>query len=94
MRILVHTRDRRQSTLKRMATVMLGELRSVTNTRFAAGVFGGLLLPLLLGSGWAMPVDTRPAAAMMFLMVLTGEFAERYLFFRAAPASRMPGALR
>jgi formate dehydrogenase iron-sulfur subunit len=93
-RILVHARDRRQSTLKRMATVMLGELQSVTNTRFISGVLGGIVLPLLLGSGLVEPADLRPVAAAMFVLILAGEFAERYLFFRAAPASRMPGALR
>jgi len=30
----------------------------------------------------------------MLVALAAGEFAERYLFFRAAPASRMPGGLR
>jgi hypothetical protein len=28
----------------------------------------------------------------MFVLLLAGEGCERYLFFRAAPPSRMPGA--
>jgi hypothetical protein len=32
-------------------------------------------------------------SAALLALLLAGEFSERYLFFRAAPASRMPGGL-
>jgi DMSO reductase anchor subunit len=32
--------------------------------------------------------------SLSLMLLLTGELAERYLFFSAAPASRMPGGIR
>jgi hypothetical protein len=47
---------------------------------------------LLLGSKLGETPHT--AVALMVVLLLGGEIAERVLFFRAAPASRMPGGLR
>lgn len=91
--ILRHRRDRQRSSKKRIAYVMLADLRAYTAARFGFGVTGGILLPLWLLSG-KLPPDRLPfASTLLFLCLLAGEFAERYLFFRAAPASRMPGGL-
>ncbi|HVU04610.1 MAG TPA: DmsC/YnfH family molybdoenzyme membrane anchor subunit [Polyangiaceae bacterium] len=90
---LLHASDVRQSALKRVAVVMLGDLRGVTLTRFLSAALGGLLLPALPLAG-VRPEDPRILCTVMFVALLVGEFAERYLFFRAAPASRMPGGLR
>jgi hypothetical protein len=93
-RRLLHVRERRNSMHKRMATVMLGELSRVTQLRFAAGVLGGLFVPVLF---LRVPITEQVAAFLACLMaalLLLAEFSERYLFFRAAPASRMPGGLR
>jgi DMSO reductase anchor subunit len=91
---LLHTRDRRQSVHKRMAQVMLGDLARPTALRFVAGGVGGILFPITFLYAPINPVLTPGLSLAMLLLALLGEFAERYLFFRAAPASRMPGGLR
>jgi formate dehydrogenase iron-sulfur subunit len=91
--LLGHARDRQLSTEKRVARVMLGDLRAVTGLRLALSLLGGILLPtLLLGS--SLREQPHAAVLCMVVLLLGGEIAERVLFFRAAPASRMPGALR
>lgn len=92
-RELLHARDLRQSALKRVAIVMLGDLRRATIVRFALLMVGGLLLPLTALAAHTASAR-RPVALAMLAFLVAGELAERYLFFRAAPASRMPGGLR
>jgi hypothetical protein len=77
-----------------MALVMLGDLAAHTRARFACGVTGGVVLPLAIGLGPLDPDATRALALALLGALLAGELLERYLFFRAAPASRMPGGLR
>ncbi|HEX5446742.1 MAG TPA: hypothetical protein VFW87_23190, partial [Pirellulales bacterium] len=83
--------------LKRTALLMVGELKSVTQGRFALGLFGGVLLPLAMagGLGATHDADTRLALAVHALIVaalLMGELMERFLFFTAVVAPKMPGA--
>lgn len=74
----------------RSALLLLSpQLRAVNELRVAAAVLGGLLslLPLAIGA--------NPAVAWLTLgLVLAGEFAERYLFFRAVDAPKMPGSVK
>jgi formate dehydrogenase iron-sulfur subunit len=92
--LLLHARNKLQTIEKRMAHVMLTDLRVATALRFALGACGGLLLPWLLQLQ-AISEQALPALALVMWGLLTlGELTERYLFFRAAPASRMPGGLR
>ncbi len=92
-RSLLHARDRRQSTERRRAQVMLGDLRTVTVLRFVFARFGGVLLPAVFLATSGQQPGTAWALAMLVTLFM-GEVAERVLFFRAAPASRMPGGLR
>jgi DMSO reductase anchor subunit len=91
--LLLHFRDTGQSAEKRMALVMLGDLRTATNLRFGLAAAGGLVMPGIVwltgfdGRGWAI------ASSIMLVVLLAAELVERYLFFRAAPASRMPGGI-
>jgi DMSO reductase anchor subunit len=86
-----HLRDRQHTVWKRIALVMSRDLRTVTTWRFLTGIAGGVVAPalcLLAGVG-------APALAVVALLLMAaGELLERYLFFKAAPASRMPGGLR
>jgi Fe-S-cluster-containing dehydrogenase component/DMSO reductase anchor subunit len=91
---LTHAREARHSPLKRMACLMLGELRNVTLFRFCAGIVGGVLLPWAALSGTFASGSLRAPAAAMLVLLIAGELAERYLFFSAAPSSRMPGSLK
>jgi hypothetical protein len=91
--VLRHRRDPRHSVAKRMAIVMLGDLRGATNARFGCALGGSLLAPIVVAltgsAGWIVV----PVALLMVALLLAGELAERYLFFRAAPPSRMPGGI-
>jgi formate dehydrogenase iron-sulfur subunit len=91
---LSYATDRRTTALKRMAMVMRGELWSVTLLRFALLVVGGVLLPAGLLAKRFSDGAWMPITLVVLCTLLAGELAERYLFFRAAPASRMPGGLR
>jgi Fe-S-cluster-containing dehydrogenase component len=95
--LLTRVRQRHQSATKRMVLLLLGELRRITVWRFALGVVGGLVLPLWL----CLARTERPPrwSTVALIVALLGclaaaEGIERYLFFRAAPPSRMPGAIR
>ncbi len=96
--ILRHVRDPHHSVLKRSALLMIRDLRRVTLARFIFGGLGGVALPaLVLGLAPRAHAAYAPlvavATAAMFLLCLGGELAERYLFFAAAPPSKMPGGL-
>jgi DMSO reductase anchor subunit len=82
--------DGRNSPARQTARLLVGPLRWANEVRVTAALFGGILLPFMLGAG-AMP----PWAAWIALpLVLIGELAERYLFFRAVDAPKMPGLPR
>jgi hypothetical protein len=90
---------RRQPTpLKRTALLMTGELRKVTALRFVCGAIGGVLLPAALliedrvtTSGYPTALFAVVALSMVALL-LAGELLERYLFFTAVVAPKMPGS--
>ena len=86
--IFRHLGSRRHTALKRTAILMRGDLGRVTLARFAAGAIGGVLLPALVATGHA---GGRGVAVVIFVLTLGGELAERWLFFTAASAPRMPG---
>jgi Fe-S-cluster-containing dehydrogenase component/DMSO reductase anchor subunit len=94
---LSHLRGRAHTVMKRAAILMVRDLRVVTLIRFVAGAIGGVVLPLLwLGAGVALEEPTAQAtvgALLILVMLIVGELCERYLFFAAAPPSRMPGGL-
>jgi formate dehydrogenase iron-sulfur subunit len=98
----LHLRDTHHSVQKRIALLMIGDLKRVTQARFVFGALGGLVLPaagmLLLrlgppGGGPYPMFALTLMAALSFAFCLAGELAERYLFFAAAPASKMPGGI-
>ncbi len=82
--------------LKRSALLMTMDLASAAKWRFALGITGGILLPGL----WLWHSESSGAwllhavVAGQFLALVAGELLERYLFFTAVVASRMPGGLR
>jgi hypothetical protein len=61
---------------------------------------GGLLLPAVLlverarldGADGFHPMFLCAMVSLVFLTLLIGEFMERYLFFAASAAAKMPGA--
>jgi len=96
--ILRHVRDPHHSVLKRSALLMMRDLRRVTLARFICGALGGLALPALALAIASRAADGAPplvgaVTVAIFALCLAGELGERYLFFAAAPPSKMPGGL-
>jgi hypothetical protein len=85
------------SSWKRSAQLHVGPLSAVTIARFGCGVLGGVILPLM---AWNQsPMASEPLARATVLAaaataLLASELLERYLFFAANAAPRMPGAIR
>ena len=87
---------RQNSPLKRSALLMSGELSSVTLARFACGILGGVLMPLFLLNHQTQPIQNLTLfliVSILFIACLAGELLERYLFFSAVAAPRMPGVI-
>ena len=90
---------RKQTTpLKRSALLMTGPLVRWTQARFACGILGGVLMPIvlraLIGSVAPSSLSMLVTSAVLFVTCLAGELLERYLFFAAVASPRMPGTLR
>jgi len=98
--IFVRLRQVGFSPLKRTALLLSGELSMTTLLRFFFGIVGGLLLPLILLSDKsiaASPDGFQPLFVGILVvliggLLLLGELLERYLFFAASVAPKMPGA--
>lgn len=88
---------RQNSPLKRSALLMSRQLSNVTLARFACGLLGGVLMPcFLLNQQMHSQHNLKLfiAVSILFIACLFGELLERYLFFSAVAAPRMPGILR
>lgn len=103
-----HLSDPQHSILKRTALLMARDLRVTTRARFACGAIGGIALPAAallltnsepvraffsLAEGVVPHLALTVFAALSFVLCLIGELLERFLFFAAAPASKMPGGI-
>jgi formate dehydrogenase iron-sulfur subunit len=97
--IFAHLFSRRLTPLKRTAMLETGELARWTSQRFLCGALGGIVLPGFL---FLAPIlDKQQSLSTQFVtvaMVLSlaisflGEVFERYLFFSAVIAPKMPGS--
>ncbi|MEO1971108.1 MAG: hypothetical protein ABGX07_06110, partial [Pirellulaceae bacterium] len=81
---------------KRGALLMTVELGMTTLRRFFFGVVGGIVLPLMLaGKGNVAdayhPLFVGGMTLLMLVLLMIGELHERYLFFAASVAPKMPG---
>jgi DMSO reductase anchor subunit len=96
---LRHLRAKQNSPAKRSAVLMTGPLARTTAGRFACGLVGGVVLPALLlahvTEGRASPSGPFVGVVVLasFVACLIGELLERFLFFTAVVAPRMPGRL-
>ena len=73
--------------LRRTAVLQLGPLRPLLGLRLLCAISGGLLVPFLLTVG-ALSQRWAVGAAVV---LLAGEFAERWLFFTSVAPQKMPG---
>jgi Fe-S-cluster-containing dehydrogenase component/DMSO reductase anchor subunit len=96
--IFIHLSSRRLTPLKRTAMLATGELGRWTSQRFMCGVIGGVALPGFL---FLAPIlDKQQPLSTLFVAIavvlclgisFVGEVFERYLFFSAVIAPKMPG---
>jgi len=96
--LLAHLRGKQLTPLKRSALLLTGDLARVAKWRFALGIAGGLVVPAIWiwnsRQGASGPPFPYVLLIGQFAALLAGELLERYLFFTAVVAPRMPGALR
>lgn len=97
--IFRHLLTGRMTPLRRSALLLTRELSSVALARFALGLLGGIVMPLLLlnvlpSLSIGNTVQFAAMTVLLFLASLLGELLERYLFFAACAAPRMPGGIR
>lgn len=92
-----HLRDPEHTPMKRTARLAAGPLLRPTVARLGLGFIGGVLLPLLLLAGirghMTDPIAIAVLTGAVFAMTLAAELLERYLFFTAVVAPKMPGGL-
>ena len=79
------------TALGRSAKLHLGPLRRVTIARFLLGVIGAIVLPMAMLRG---TTQSAGFAVASLVLLTAGEFLERYMYFAAVAAPRMPGAVR
>lgn len=96
-----HLRLRRHSPQRQSAVLMTGALAGPALARFSLGFLGGVCMPGFLWLNHATQghvaggsVFLTVTVAMLFAACLAGELLERYLFFTACAAPKMPGGLR
>lgn len=95
--IFMHLRTRFLSPMKRTATLLVSSFGNHSLLRFGASLIGGILLPMMLVEG-GLGANLSPDGAAWtlvtaFVFCLIGEITERYLFFTAVVAPRMPGVV-
>lgn len=93
LEILAHLRERGLGELKRSAMLLIGELRPVFALRVALGIAGALLAWLAARTPQLQPAALFTLWLFSFGCLLASELFERSLFFRAASAPKMPGAI-
>lgn len=93
--LLRHRRDSTFTDLRRTAMLLTDQLRAVTAWRFALGVVGGVVAPLVVLACLASPQPAVLAATIvafaMLVALIGGELCERWQFFTAVTSPRMPG---
>lgn len=93
--VLLHLRDRRQTELRRTATLLSTSLSDMLRVRVGLAVLGGAILPLASLSQLAESNHVAAAtwAFIGTLVLVFGEVLERITFFSACAAPRMPGGI-
>lgn len=95
---LLHLRERHHSAQKRSAMLLVGELNRITLKRYFFAILGGVFLPMILLANSKLsstdsfhPLFFVVATMLVFVLLFIGELHERYLFFAASVAPKMPG---
>ncbi len=98
--LLRHLFSRAMTSMKRSALLMVRDLANPAVARFAFGTLGGLVAPALMLRQFSATtlshgqLELAITTLLLFGASLAGELLERYLFFAAVAAPRMPGGIR
>lgn len=98
--IFRHLLLRAMTSMKRSALLMVRDLANPTIARFALGILGGIVAPalstrlLMESTIHDSAIECVVATFIIFAASVAGELFERYLFFAAVAAPRMPGGIR
>jgi Fe-S-cluster-containing dehydrogenase component/DMSO reductase anchor subunit len=96
--ILRNLADHRMTSLKRTAMLVTGTLSKVAISRMGLGFLGGIALPLIIlnriEASPSVDLTVGISIGLAWVACLAGELLERYLFFAAVAAPRMPGGVR
>jgi hypothetical protein len=90
----------RNSPLKRSALLVIGPLQHISLCRLGAGAMGGIIIPFFVlleqsqTQDWNVSFVGGACIVLVWVGCLVGELLERYLFFAAVSAPRMPGGVR
>jgi len=97
--IFLNLPKKQHTPLKRTALLMTGELGLTTMKRYFFGIVGGIVAPGLLisenivgSSAGFSPLFVGVVVVLSLVVLLIGELLERYLFFTAVVAPKMPGS--
>jgi formate dehydrogenase iron-sulfur subunit len=97
--VTVMDTDAYPAIAERSARLIAGPLQFAWVSRLALGFLGGIAIPLAglanlaaFGTPFS-PVVLSVWGAFVLLLTITGEILERYLFFTAVMAPKMPGAV-
>ena len=96
--IFSQLRLRQNTPRRRTALLLSGALSMTTLRRYFFGFIGGLALPLILlgeatiAADGYHPIFVGVATLLVLGLLTAGELLQRYLFFAASVAPRMPGA--
>jgi formate dehydrogenase iron-sulfur subunit len=93
---LAHLRDKRQGDLKRSALLLVSQLSHVLRWRLFCAAFGGFAAPLACDFALSRGASSEALvwACIAWVALFAGELCERFTFFAAMSAPRMPGAFR
>ncbi|HCS53595.1 MAG TPA: hypothetical protein DIW81_18725 [Planctomycetaceae bacterium] len=90
-----HLQYEEDSSLKTSAELLVEPLRYVLGTRMAFALLSMALAFVIVGQENTLaPTAIAVLAALSGISALLGELTERYLFFSAVVAPKMPGGLR
>jgi len=96
--VFAHLQSKQLTPMKRSALLMTGDLATAVKWRFALGIAGGIVWPAVWlwidRHGATGAILSQAVIIGQFAALLAGELLERYLFFTAVVAPRMPGGLR
>lgn len=89
-------RDKRQGDLKRSALLLVSQLAPVVRWRLFCAAFGGIAAPLACDFALSRGALSEAFvwACIAWVALFAGELCERFTFFAAMSAPRMPGAFR